>query len=29
MDDIKESREAVLYVANQLTGIEYGKEKED
>lgn len=27
--DITESRDAILYVANQLTGIEYGKEKED
>lgn len=27
--DITESRNAVLYVANQLTGIEYGKKEED
>ena len=29
ISDITESRDAILYVANQLTGIEYGKEKED
>lgn len=29
INDINGSREAILYVANQLTGIEYGKEKED
>jgi len=29
ISDINESRDAILYVANQLTGIEYGKEKED
>jgi len=27
--DITESRDAVLYVANELTGIEYGKEEKD
>ena len=29
INDINESREAVLYVANQLTGIEDGEKKED
>ena len=29
LDDIKESREAVLYVANQLTRIDDGQEKKD
>ena len=29
INDINESRDAILYVANQLTEIEYGKEKED
>lgn len=29
INDITESRDAILYVANQLTEIEYGEEKED
>ena len=29
INDINESRNAVLYVANQLTGIEDGKKEED
>lgn len=29
LEDIKESRDAILYVANQLTGIDNGKEKEN
>ena len=29
INDINESRNAVLYVANQLTGIEDGEKKED